>query len=324
MINGLKIGIALGSGSARGWSHIGVLRALARMGIEPDVVAGTSIGALVGACYAADKLDELESWVTGLGWRDVVSLLDVKLNGGLIQGRKVFQFFEQHMPQLTFEQLPKPFAAVATDMQTGREIWLQHGHLAEAVRASISIPGLFTPYRAKSGRYFVDGGLVNPVPVTLCRAMGAELVIAVNLNAEIVGRHLRNSRKTSTEFSEHHADNLPYEEPSHEQQEMRKAEGDFLRRISQLFVDSAGNVAEEDVLPSPGMMEVIASSINIMQDRVTRSRMAGDPADLVLTPRLSHLGLMEFYRAAEAIAEGEQAVVFAQPMLQSLLGLEES
>jgi NTE family protein len=323
MINGLKIGIALGSGSARGWSHIGVLRALLRHGIEPDIIAGTSIGALVGACYAAGKLDELETWVTGLGWRDVVSLLDVKLNGGLIEGRKVFQFFEQHMQDLTFDQLHKPFAAVATDLQTGREIWLQHGHLAEAVRASISIPGLFTPYRAQSGRYMVDGGLVNPVPVTLCRAQGADLVIAVNLNAEIVGKHLRNSRKMSTEFAERQPDDETPPEPSQDQKDMRKAEGDFLRRISQLFVDSSGNVTEEDGMASPGVMDVIASSINIMQDRVTRSRMAGDPADLVLTPRLSHLGLMEFYRAAEAIAEGEQTVEYSLPMLKNLLGLEE-
>lgn len=325
MINGLKIGIALGSGSARGWSHIGVLRALLKNGIEPDIIAGTSIGALVGACYAADKLDELESWVTGLGWRDVVSLLDVKLNGGLIEGRKVFQFFEQHMQGLTFDQLRKPFAAVATDLQTGREIWLQHGHLAEAVRASISIPGLFTPYRAQSGRYIVDGGLVNPVPVTLCRALGADLVIAVNLNAEIVGKHLRNSRKMSTEFAEpQHEGDAAAPEPSQDQKDMRRAEGDFLRRISQLFVDSSGNVTEDDGMPSPGVMDVIASSINIMQDRVTRSRMAGDPADLVLTPRLSHLGLMEFYRAAEAIAEGEQTVDYSLPMLKNLLGLEDS
>ena len=323
MINGLKVGVALGSGSARGWSHIGVLRSLIKHGIEPDLVAGTSIGALVGACYAAGKLDELEDWVTGLGWRDVVGLLDVKLNGGLIEGRKVFQFFEQHMPDLTFQQLTKPFAAVATDLQTGREIWLQHGHLAEAIRASISIPGLFTPYRAQSGRYFVDGGLVNPVPVSLCRALGADLVIAVNLNAEIVGKHLRNSRKTSNEFAESDADEANAE-PTTEQKEMRKAEGDFLRRISQLFVDSGGNVAEEDEMPAPGMMDVIASSINIMQDRVTRSRMAGDPADLILSPRLSQIGLMEFYRAEEAIAEGEKTVEYALPALFSLLGMEEA
>lgn len=347
MKNGLKIGIALGSGSARGWSHIGVLRALQKYGIEPDIIAGTSIGALVGSCYAAGKLDELEAWVSNLGWRDVVSLLDVKLSGGLIEGRKVFQFFDQHMADLSFEQLQKPFAAVATDLETGREIWLQHGHLAPAVRASLSIPGLFTPYRSQAGRILVDGGLVNPVPVTLCRAMGADLVIAVNLNSEIVGKHLRNSRKLSTEFvavegsaeSQKNtaqpkadeqakattAENVRNTESHNGESrngESRNGESDFFRRISQLFSDE--NAAGDRELPMPGMMEVIASSINIMQDRVTRSRMAGDPADLMLTPRLSHMGLMEFYRATEAITAGEQTVEYALPALKALLGLDET
>lgn len=336
MKNGLKLGIALGSGSARGWSHIGVLRALKRYGIEPDIVAGTSIGALVGACYAGGTLDELERWVTGLGWRDVVSLLDLKLGGGLIEGRKVFQFFEQHMSELTFEQLQKPFAAVATDLETGREIWLQHGHLAEAVRASLSIPGLFRPYRSQAGRILVDGGLVNPVPVALCRAMGADLVIAVNLNSEIVGKHLRNSRKASTEFQPQNgsADGDESDKPAAPADAVRSGESDFMRRLTQLFADegsdnvssSAGSNggSNDRNQPMPGLMEVIASSINIMQDRVTRSRMAGDPPDLVLTPRLSHLGLMEFYRAAEAIAAGEQTVEHALPALRTLLGLDET
>src|SRR3990167_4084624 len=331
MKNGLKLGVALGSGSARGWSHIGVLRALQRYGIEPDIVTGTSIGALVGACYAGGTLDELESWVSSLGWRDVVSLLDLKLGGGLIEGRKVFQFFEQHMAGLAFEQLQKPFAAVATDLETGREIWLQHGHLAEAVRASLSIPGLFRPYRSQAGRILVDGGLVNPVPVTLCRAMGADLVIAVNLNSEIVGKHLRNSRKASSEFQPENGagDKDERDKPAANTDAVRSGESDFMRRLTQLFADegsdsgnSTGN--NERSQPMPGLMEVIASSINIMQDRVTRSRMAGDPADLVLTPRLSHLGLMEFYRAAEAIAAGEQTVEHALPALRALLELDET
>ena len=313
----MKIGVALGSGSARGWSHIGVLKQLHAMGIEPHVVVGTSIGALVGGCYAAGKLQQLEDWVVGLGWRDVVSLLDVKFSGGLIEGRKVFQFFEEHMPDLTFEQLEKSFAAVATDLETGREIWLQHGHLAEAIRSSISLPGLFTPYKTQNGRFLVDGGLVNPVPVSLCRAMGADLVIAVNLNAEIVGKHLRNSRRPSEEFLEQ--DEGGELEESEDHREIRKAETDFFQKVSQLFSDGQRDAASGSD-SAPGMMEVVATSLNIMQDRITRSRMAGDPADLVITPRLAHIGLMEFYRADEAIAEGEKTVRLAERQLQNLLG----
>ncbi len=313
----MKIGVALGSGSARGWAHIGVLKQLQKMGIEPHVVVGTSIGALVGGCYAAGKMQQLEDWVVSLGWRDVVSLLDVKFSGGLIEGRKVFQFFEEHMPKLTFEQLHKTFAAVATDLETGREIWLQHGHLAEAIRSSISLPGLFTPYKTKNGRFLVDGGLVNPVPVSLCRAMGADLVIAVNLNAEIVGRHLRNSRKLSDEFVEQANESQIEETEDH--REIRKAESDFLRKVAQLFSDNPKESTTNGEA-APGMMEVVATSLNIMQDRITRSRMAGDPADLVLTPRLAHIGLMEFYRAEEAIAEGEKTARLAERQLQNLLG----
>lgn len=323
MSSPLKIGVALGSGSARGWSHIGVLKQLHAMGIEPHVVAGTSVGALVGACYAGGKLKELEDWVVSLGWRDVVSLLDVKFSGGLIEGRKVFQFFDEHLPDATFEQLDKAFAAVATDLESGREIWLQHGHLAEAVRSSISLPGLFTPYRTQNGRYLVDGGLVNPVPVSLCRAMGADLVIAVNLNSEIVGKHLRNSRGLSDEFvAQERAEGGKSEAGTEEgRREIRKAESDFFQKVSRMFTDN-GNPNTGEIESAPGMMDVVASSLNIMQDRITRSRMAGDPADLVITPRLSHIGLMEFYRAEEAIQEGVKTVQLAMRQLQNLLGDE--
>ena len=169
----------------------------------------------------------------------------------------------------------------------------------------------------------MDGGLVNPVPVTLCRAMGADLVIAVNLNSEIIGKHLRNSRTLSHEFVAEE-DSPTGRNGNHDSQEMRKAEGDFLRRLSQIFGESDESADEAEAQPMPGVMDVIATSINIMQDRVTRSRMAGDPADLVLSPRLSHLGLMEFYRANEAIAGGEQTVEYALPALKTLLGLDEA
>jgi len=314
----MKIGVALGSGSARGWSHIGVLKQLQAMGVQPHVVAGTSIGALVGAFYAAERLQALEDWVTEFGWREVVSLLDVKFSGGIIEGRKVFEFFEQQMPDFTFDSLTRPFACVATDLESGREIWLQHGKLAQAVRASISVPGLFNPYQAKNGRFLVDGGLVNPVPVSLCRALGADVVIAVNLNSEIVGKHMRNSRVASEEFT---AESEKPGQQRSDHEEIRQAESDFFKKVSLLFSTDNGNgdVGTNDNTP-PGMMDVMATSLNIMQDRITRSRMAGDPADLVLNPRLSHIGLMEYYRAEEAIAAGVNTVQLAERQLQNLLG----
>ncbi len=168
-----RIGIALGGGSARGWAHIGVIRALADAGIEPDIVCGTSIGALVGAAYVGGELDPLEAWVRSLRLQTVVSFLDFSLNGGLIKGEKLIGFFRNHFVDRDIRELARPFGAVATDLRRGREVWLCEGRVTDAVRASIALPGLFTPVQL-DGRWLVDGGLVNPVPVSLCRAMGAD------------------------------------------------------------------------------------------------------------------------------------------------------
>src|SRR5271165_3466836 len=184
-----RVGLALGSGSARGWAHIGVIRALEQAGIRPDFVCGTSIGALVGAAYAAGELDRFEQWVLGLGVRDVVGLMDVSLRSGLFKGQRLMDFFRRHFADRPVEELTMPFAAVATALQTGAEIWLRRGSTLDAVRASIALPGLFAPVLC-DGMVLVDGGLVNPVPVSLARAMGADVVIAVDLGSDILGRHL--------------------------------------------------------------------------------------------------------------------------------------
>ncbi len=185
-----RIGIALGGGSARGWAHIGVLRALADAGIEPDIVCGTSIGALVGAAYVGGELDPLETWVRSLHLQTVVGFLDFSLNGGLIKGERLIGFFRSHFVDRDIRELARPFGAVATDLQRGREVWLREGLVTDAVRASIALPGRFTPAQL-DGRWLVDGSLVNPVPVSLCRAMGADIVIAVDLNTDRLGYHFR-------------------------------------------------------------------------------------------------------------------------------------
>lgn len=284
-----KIGLALGGGSARGWAHIGVLRALADAGIVPDVVCGTSIGALVGAAYVDGDLDRLENWARELKVQTVVGFLDFSIGGGLIKGEKLIEFFRSHFVDLQISALPLPFAAVATDLQTGREVWLQEGLVSDAVRASIALPGLFTPIEHE-GRWLVDGGLVNPVPVSLCRAMGADLVIAVDLNSDIVGKHLRKARASKAAAAD-------------------KADGvgeTVLARI-QSGIATLGIAGPKTSNSHPSMLDVLASSINIMQERITRSRLAGEPADVLITPRLAELGLMEFHRAAIAIEAGSRA-----------------
>ena len=298
----LKIGIALGSGSARGWAHIGVIKALAELGIEPEIVAGTSIGALVGAAYASDQLDSLEQWARAFNWKDMVSYLDLGvMGGGVIEGEKLLDFFSKHINHSDIENMPKKFAAVATDLDTGREVWLQTGSVLHAVRASIALPGLFRPFK-HNNRWLVDGGLVDPVPVSLCRAMGADVVIAVNLNGDIVGKHSQNRML-------HNQSQQPsYWDKIYGQLKVRLDSGKY-GVLSQLL----GNNQK-----TPGLFEVLAGSINIMQDRITRSRMAGDPPDFIISPRLSKLGLMEFDQASMAIEEGRLSVQSMKSSLQTI------
>lgn len=303
-----SIGLVLGSGSARGWAHIGVLRALSDAGIEPDFICGSSIGALVGAAYASGNLDALEQWVRALTFWDVVRLMDVKLEGGLIEGASLMASFHDKIFNSEIGQTDVPFAAVATDLESGQEVWLQEGGLLAAVRASIALPGLFSPVRIDD-RWLVDGGLVNPVPITLCRAMGADLIIAVNLNSDILGRHIKPHGR-------HH--------PKAQAQEHAPSRDLFNQWLGQLNAGlrnkalSAWHKGYDNDDGTPGMLEVLASSINIMQDRITRSRMVGDPPDLLLSPRLGELGLLEFDRADEAIAAGRACIERELPQLQRL------
>lgn len=294
-----KVGLALGSGSARGWSHIGVIRALAEQEIEPDIITGCSIGALVGGAYVKGELDKLEDWVRQLRWKEIVDLMDISfIGGGFLKGDKLIQLITKKTKDINIEDLSIPFGAVTTDLDSGREVWLQSGSLLEAVRASIALPGLFTPVD-RQGRWHVDGGLVNPVPVSLCRAMGAEIVIAVNLNGDVVGKHRRRRGKEIALARQHESE----------------AEMELWDRFVSQFKNSIQSKKKEwlqDLLGSskdmPGMFEVLAGSINIMQDRITRSRMAGDPADVMLTPHLAHIGMLEFDRVDEVIAEGYASV----------------
>lgn len=279
------VGLALGSGSARGWAHVGVIGALEQAGIRPDLVCGTSIGALVGAAYAAGELERLEQWLLGLGLKEVVAFMDVSLSSGLLKGERLMDFFRRNFADRPIEELTMPFAAVATSLRTGAEVWLRHGSSLDAVRASIALPGLFAP-TVREGSVLVDGGLVNPVPVSLARAMGADIVIAVDLGSDILGRPRRV--------------HPPVEALAGEVGEwIRKLQGNLAALIP---------VNSPDEPKMPSMLDVLAASINIMQVRISRSRMAGEPPDLVVAPRLAHFGLLDFHRAKEAIEEGKRAV----------------
>lgn len=302
-----RIGIALGGGAARGWAHIGILRWLREHELFPDVICGTSIGALVGAATAADALDKVDVWARDLTWQDVVSYLDVSFNGGFIHGKRLFQFFETRFPDRDITQLPRPFGAVATELSTGQEVWFREGSMYRALRASVALPGLFTPVK-HNDQWLVDGGLVNPVPVSLCRAMGAERVIAVDLNADLLSRRvagLQGVEASRLDKAFSRMQEIPW----------LANLGDGLMTRTQQWVNDA--TRNGDSLPS--LVDVIAQSVYIMQIRITRARMAGDPPDVMLAPKLGHIRLLEFHRAAEAIDEGYRCAAAAAASFEEQL-----
>lgn len=283
-----KIGIALGGGAARGWAHIGVLKVLLEAGIKPDIVAGTSIGAVVGGCFAADRLDDLEQFARELTRRRVFGYLDLNLSGsGLINGQKLCDRLDRSLGDCRIEDLQRPFTAVATEIGTGHEIWLSRGRLVDAVRASYALPGIFKPV-AINNRWLFDGALVNPIPVSVCRALGARYVIAVNLNADVCGRGT---------VVPHSHQQEPDEAPLPEDE----AGGNGGARkllLRQMF--GRGEAA-------PGISTVMFDAFNIVQDRISRSRLAGDPPDVIVSPRLAGIGPFDFHRADDLIQRGMSA-----------------
>ena len=298
----LKVGLALGSGAARGWAHIGIIKSLVAAGIKPDVVAGTSIGALVGAAYLSGRLDKLENWLMNLNRLETARFFKLTAGfNGFVNKNRLHNFLTEYVAaaDLQINDLPAAYASVATHLHSGREVWNMQGNVLEAVWSSISLPGLF-PAIKQQDRWLIDGGLVNPVPVSVCRALGADIVIAVNLNGDILGKHLQSP------VSVENAENTS-----------------LTTRITDFVGNYTGNLFNGDKVQddTPNLFDAIAASVNITQDRITRSRMAGDPPEVLLQPRLAKIGLLEFYRATEAIAAGERAVQKSLPDLRRLLAL---
>ncbi len=307
-----RLGLVLGGGAARGWAHIGVIRALEQAGVVPDIVAGSSVGAVVGGAWAAGRLDAFEHWISGLDRLDILRLLDARIRGGgLLMGKVLMQAIEKQVGNPDIGQLRRPFGCVATELHSGRELWFREGPLMDACRASISLPGLFSPARY-NGDYLLDGGLVNPVPVSLARAMGADVVIGVNLNGELIGHHF---------WADHPAPVGKVREVAPDKQGLRKR---WLERFGAWLperVESYLSPGDDGGERPPGLIDVIMGSIDIMQDRITRSRMVGEPPDLHLAPTVNRIGLMEFERAAECIEEGRRAVERKRDELDLLLQL---
>ncbi|BCB19364.1 phospholipase [Bosea sp. ANAM02] len=288
-----KIGLALGGGAARGWAHIGALEVLIEAGFAPDVIAGTSIGAVVGGCLAAGKLPELTEFATSMTKRRIVGLMDFHIGGaGLIAGSRLKRLLEQNLNGIRIEDLDRRFVAVATELGFGHEIWLTRGPLVEALTASYALPGIFDPVKL-GGRWLMDGALVNPVPVTAARALGADVVICVNLNSDLTGR--------GTTIQDQSSDPDPLVPELRIEPEPRWYDG--ISGAAKRVRNIVGRPAEN----RPGLAGVMIDAFNITQDRISRSRLAGDPPDVMIGPKLGRIGLFDFHRAGETIELGRQA-----------------
>ena len=299
------IGLALGSGGARGFAHIGVIRALIAHGIKPDIIVGTSVGAVVGGCHAAGRLDVVEEWARGLTRRGLLGYLDISLSGsGLISGERLAARLEKALGDTLIDTLPARFASVATEMGTGHEIWLTRGRLVDAIRASYALPGIFPPVEL-GGRWLVDGALVNPVPVSVARVLGARLVIAVNLNSDILGRSIT----MEGELTDLDDDQLKPDSVQQQQHSLRAMFG-YMHTLKRQFIGSAHR---------PGISTVMVDAFNIMQDRITRARLAGDPPDVIINPRLGQVGWFDFHRAEESIDVGMRATERSLDMIDEAI-----
>jgi len=299
-----KIGIALGGGAARGWAHIGVLQILEQAGLKPDIVVGTSIGSVVGGCYLAGKLDELEVFARNLTRRKVFGFLDFNFAGsGLISGQRLSEELGEHLKDLRIAELDRKFVAVATELKNGHEIWLSKGPLVPAMHASYALPGIFRPVNIKN-RWLVDGALVNPIPVSVCRALGAHVVIAVNLNWDFYGKGTVVPDQDAFEATDvPAAENMPPEGNG-------RAAQNLLRR--QFFGQG---------VDAPGISSVMMDAFNIIQDRIARSRLAGDPPDTMIMPILGDMGLFDFHMAEHAIQCGRDAAQKALEDIERTIGV---
>ncbi len=287
-----KIGLALGSGVARGWAHIGVLQALTQAGIKPDIIAGTSIGAVAGGCYVAGKLSALEDFARSLTRRKVFGFLDFSFAGsGLLSGDRLNEVLTQHLDGMQIEKLPRRFVAVATEIGTGHEIWLDRGGLVDAIRASYALPGIFSPVQL-GNRWLFDGAIVNPIPVSVCRALGANVVIAVNLTQDTFGRGTVLVERA-----------VASDEPAAEPEDHQPASGGKPFSAMQLLHRQFFGATEG----GPGISTVMMEAFNITQDRIARSRLAGDPPDFTIAPKLNGFNVFDFHRADELIALGKSA-----------------
>jgi NTE family protein len=290
------VGLVLGSGSSRGWAHIGAIEALEEEKIPIDVIVGCSVGAYVGAIYASGSIKSLKEFVLKMNGKKVFSYFDIVLpRSGILDGTKrLRELFSIHTDVKNFSELKIPVMVVATDLETGKKVVLKSGDILDALRASMSMPGLFAPAWVND-RWLVDGGLVDPVPVSVARAMGADIVVAVDLSSGTISKKKRKKQKTQGEET-------PVKQAVHKNELIKKlsayyetAEFSFKSKISELFKKEA---------ETPDIIETVTTSIAIMQDRITRINHAVTPPDVLIKPHLGELKMLDFDQVEHTIQEG--------------------
>jgi NTE family protein len=299
------VSLVLGSGSSRGWAHIGAIEALEGGHIPIDSIVGCSIGSYVGAIYAAGGIQSLKEFVLRMDGKKVFSYFDIVLpRSGLLNGtKKLRELYSMHTNARDFAELQVPVMMVATDLETGAKVVLNSGSIMEALRATMSIPGIFAPARVKN-RWLVDGGLVDPVPVDVARATGAEVVIAVNLASRIV------SRKKWT----NPAKPVRLKPPGHQENKDEEQKSELIRKLAEFYTASESSLKHKirEILKKesavPDIMEAVTNSINIMQDQITRINLAVSPPDILIQPRLGGLKMFDFDHVEHTIEEGYIAV----------------
>ena len=321
-----KIGVALGAGAARGWAHIGVLQGLEELGVRPHVVAGCSSGALVGAAYVSGRLDRLADFASALTWSGMLRFFDISWRGGgLIEGRWLVDFFRKHVSDAPIESFDTPFGVVATELASGRETWMTRGSMAEAVRASIALPGLITPVKI-ADRWMVDGALVNPLPVSLCRSLGAEVILGVSMQGDLVrGRPVLGSLVAEADLSKPGvAAGGDGAEPSANLSWLQWMAGASWTPSEARHAARVGAPASLPPSGYPerlGYLDVLGDSMFIVQNFISRVRLAADPVDCLIAPDVSGIGVMDFYRGSEAIAAGREAVQRSADDIMQLCGV---
>lgn len=316
---GMRVALALGSGGARGYAHIGVIDELAARGHEVIAIAGTSMGAVVGGLLAAGQLEEFTSWVTGLTQRDVLRLLDPSLRApGVIRADRVMSRVEEILGPTRIEELPMPFTAVATDLTARREVWFQRGPAVKAIRASIAIPSAITPV-VINGRLLVDGGIVNPVPMEPLLGSPADIIVAVNLSGH--SRHgevplLRSSDDMDSDWVNRFKDAAA-----------GLWDSDVIRfvtdRVNALTGRQEASPPATSAVPGPDELvfedlphwlkttDVISLSLDAAGSLITRMRMAANPPDVLVEVPLDSAKLWDFHRAQELIDLGRRLAVDA-------------